>query len=396
VTPEVAELLTTLRRRTSMKWAGLQEPQDPIPAWVAEMDFEVATAIRSAVIDAVGASDLGYPDHHSPALREAVTTWTSREWDWSVEPQDVYVLADAVRGVEMSILALTSPGDPVIVLTPSYPPLLAAVTDHGRRLVQSELVRPHGRWQMDLEAVAEELDRGARMLVMSNPHNPTGVIFTPSELSELVRLAADHGAVVVSDEIHAPLTYRECGFLHRPTALSCASAPAHTVTVTSTSKAWNTPGLRCGLMIAQDRALRDALGGLPVKLHKGSSIVGIVAAIAAITEGGEWLRQVMETLQGNRRRVERFFTARGADIDYTSPEASYLAWFRRSAVDLSRESSLAAHIREAGGVVLNDGNDFGRGGAGWARLNFATPPALLDEILDRVGHALDTPAPAAG
>lgn len=391
MTPEAAALLTDLRRRTSMKWAGLHAEQDPIPAWVAEMDFQVATQIRRAVVDAVNASDLGYPDHHSPALRDAVATWTRSEWQWSVGREDVYILPDAVRGVEMSILALTSPGDPVIVLTPSYPPLLAAVTDHGRQLVQSELVRPRGRWQLDLTGIAAELERGARMVVMSNPHNPTGVIFTSRELDQLVRLAAEHRAVVVSDEIHAPMTYRGCGFVHRPTALSGAAAPEHTVTVTSTSKAWNTPGLRCGFMIIQDPALRASLDRLPVKLHKGCSVVGILAAIAAITEGREWLGQTMDVLHANRSTVEDFFTDRAVDIDYTSPEASYLAWFRRTTSDAAHGPSLAARIRQVGGVVLNDGGDFGSGGAGWARLNFATPAPLLDEILRRVGHALDQP-----
>ena len=375
--------LAELRRRQSVKWQTYAS--DVIPAWIAEMDFPVAQAIRERLDECVAASDFGYPQPAPRHLHERVGRWMHDDYGWSVEPDEVVVLPDVVRGVELALLCHTAPGDAVIVPTPSYPPLLAAVRDHGRVLVEAALVHGEQGWMVDEAALEKYFVQGATAIILSSPQNPTGKVFTVEELRTIVDLAAHHGAVVISDEIHAPLVFDP--WRHVPTATVSSLARDVTVTVTSTSKAWNLPGLRCAVLIAQRPELLRPVLDLPVKMRKGSSIVGIEAAVAALDHGQSWLAAVKTVLVGNRDTVARFFAERWPTIPHTPPEATYLAWFDLNGMACGYDA--AEHFLTEGKVALSDGQHFGKAGAGWLRLNFATTPAVLAEVLDGVDRALE-------
>ncbi len=380
----LASDLARLRRRTSIKWSGFGDSDAAIPAWIAEMDFEVAVPIVEAVTEAVRTSDLGYPDHHSVSLKQAVSRWMTRDFDWPISADDVYVLPDAVRGVELALLAVTNPGDVVVVPTPVYPPLLAAVGDHGRRLVESPYRWTGQTWELDLQQIEDHFAAGARAIIVCNPQNPTGTVLSDAEIQALGVILERYDAYVISDEIHAPLTFLDDR--HRPLASVSEALRERTLTVTSTSKAWNTPGLRCGVLLVENKTVRVTLDALPVKLHKGASIVGIVASIAAIDAGGPWLADTRNRLRLNRDYVRDCLAENAPQIRFRTPDATYLAWL---GVDAGSSVDLAQVVGDRARVILSDGAAYGQGGAGWVRLNFGTTAPVLEEIMARVVPVLN-------
>jgi cystathionine beta-lyase len=383
--PETLDALDigVLRRRHSAKWSVY--PDDVIPAWVAEMDFPLAAPIRERLRAAIDAGDVGYPAADHCGVREALSEWLARSYGWEPDPSEaVFVLPDAVRGVELAILTHTEPGDAIAVPTPVYPPFLAVVREHGRRLVEVELARVDGRFAIDLEALAATLAAGARMVLLCHPHNPTGHINETEELAALAELAAAAGAVVVSDEIHSPLILD--GSVHVPFATVSPAAAACAITVTSTSKAWNVPGLRTAFMIAESEAMRAPILALPPRRRGGCSILGLEASIAALRDGGPWLEAVRAVLARNQRLVVEAVADTLPGVAIVAPRATYLAWLdcRELALPDGPFTFFLDHAR----VALSDGAAFGRGGEGHVRLNFATGRAVLGEILERMARAI--------
>jgi cystathionine beta-lyase len=373
--------LAVLRRRRSIKWRSY--PPDVIPAWIAEMDFPLAAPIGERLRAATEAGDLGYPAPDASGPREALAGWLSREYGWNPAPDAVVVVADAMRGIELAIAAHSTPGDAIVVPTPVYPPFLAAVRDAHRKLVEVPLVRRADRFALNLPAIAEAFETGARMLLLCNPHNPTGHVTDAAELAALVDAARARRAVIVSDEVHSPLTAAGVPFV--PIVRSSRAAAACTITVTAASKAWNTPGLRCAFLVAEDPDLLDPVLALPLRSRKGVGILGIEASIAAYSAGEEWRAALRALLDRNRRLVVEAGAAwDGVEVCY--PDATYLAWL--DCRPLSLPGGPYRFFLDHAGVALSDGAAFGSGGDGFVRLNFATGRGVLAEILERIERAL--------
>jgi cystathionine beta-lyase len=382
--PEMLDALEigVLRQRRSAKWTAY--PDDVIPAWVAEMDFPLADPIRERLRAAIEAGDLGYPAPDRCGAREALAEWLARSHGWAPDPEAILVLPDAMRGVELALLAHTAPGDAIAVPTPVYPPFLAVVREHGRRLVEVELARSDGRFALDLDGLAAALADGARMILLCHPHNPTGHVNEREDLVALAELAAAHAATVLSDEIHAPLILD--GSAHVPFSTVSAAAAACAVTVTSTSKAWNIPGLRTAFLIAEDEAMRAPILELGPRARMGCSILGLEATITALRCGGPWLDAVLGVLARNARLVVEAVASSLPGVEIVAPRATYLAWL--DCRSLAVPDGPHAFFLERARVALSDGAVFGRGGDGHVRLNFATSHGLLAEILERMAHAV--------
>ena len=374
--------LAALRSRRSAKWTAY--PADVIPAWVAEMDFPIAEPIRERLRAAIDADDLGYPSPDRCGVREALAAWLARSQGWDPGADAVMVLPDAVRGIELALLAHTRPGDAIAVPTPVYPPFLSVVREHGRTLVEVALTRTEDRFALDLDGLARALDVGARMVLLCHPHNPTGHLNDAAELAALAELAADAGAVVVSDEIHAPLTLD--GTPHRPFAAVSARAASIAITLTSTSKAWNVAGLKTAFLIAEDEAMREPILALGPHARMGASILGLEASIAAFEEGGEWLEAVIVVLARNARTIAGALAPTLPGVRMIAPRATYLAWL--DCRDLGLPAQPHEFFLEHARVALSSGAAFGTGGEGHVRLNFATSPAVLAEILERMAGAV--------
>jgi cystathionine beta-lyase len=376
-----------LRRRRGEKWA--LHPPDVLPAWVAEMDFPLAAPVRRVVEEALALDDLGYPlEVRRDDLPALFAARMAERYGWSPDPGRVELLSDVVQGLYLALDRLSAPGDGVVVQTPVYPPFLAAVRQTGRRQVESPLRRSGeeggGGWAMELEDLRRVLDPGTRMLLLCNPQNPTGRVFTRAELEALAELALAHDLVVVSDEIHADLIYP--GHRHVAFASLGADVEARTVTLSSASKAFNIPGLRCAVAAFGSAALHRRFLTVPRPLRGGLGALGLAATRAAWTEGGPWLEAVRAYLLGNRARVAAFVEAELPGVEHVPPEASYLAWLDCRALGLgpSPQRFFLEHAR----VALSAGEAFGRPGTGFVRLNFATSRGLLDEILARLAGAL--------
>jgi cystathionine beta-lyase len=372
-----------LEGRRGTKWR--RYGATAIAAWVADMDYPIADEVRRAIGALFDADDLGYPD---PALDSAVrTAFATRARDrygMVVEPGEVVLVSDVVQAIYLSLLAFTEPGDGVVFLTPAYPPFASAVAETGRSAVRCPLVRGRARYEVDVDQLGSLVrTRGCRVLLLCNPHNPTGRSFTRDELDAVASVALDADLVVVSDEIHADLTLP--GSTHVAFASLGSEVAARTVTLSSASKAFNVAGLRCAVAAFGSDALRQRFEQFPAHARGSVSVVGMVAALAAWEQAGAWLEAVLAHLAANRDLVS-VFAERHLPGAYSPPEATYLSWLDLAAYDLGEDPSV--WLRANARVALSPGPDFGVEGRGHVRLNFATSRPVLEEMLERLGAAL--------
>lgn len=374
--------LEALRRRRTVKWT-LHGP-DVLAAWVAEMDFAVAEPVRAAILDAVDREEFGYATADPSALTEACAGFLARRYGWTVSPTRVFPVADVLAGIGGALDRFSPAGCPVIVPTPAYPPFFAVVGFGGRVPVEVPLVEhPDGRHALDLDAIDAALRAGARAVLLCNPQNPTGTVFERDELAALAMMVDRHGARVVADELHGPLVYP--GRVHVPYPTVSDAAATHSVVVTSTSKAWNTPGLKCAQVVVPGRDDAQSWRSLPAFAVADATPLGVAAATAAYTDGGPWLADLLVYLDGNRHHLAELLAAELPGVRYRPPDATYLAWLDCTALGLEDP---AGWFLEHARVAVNDGPPFGAGAEQWVRLNFGTSRSLLQRIVGQMGDAL--------
>lgn len=373
--------LDQLRQRSSVKWR-MYAP-DVIPAWVAEMDVELAEPITRTLQRAIATGDTGYAYPHE--LGEALGVFTATRWDWIVDPSCVLAVADVLTGVGHALIALTEPGEAVVITSPVYPPFFTTVERMAHREVRDiPLQWDGGRYILDREGLEQAFAQpSTRAFLMCSPHNPTGRVFDREELAFIAALAAQHDVIVVSDEIHAPTAYLDRAFV--PYLSVAGDMPA--VSVVSASKAWNLAGLKCAQVVASTPALAARLRErIPLEVQHGTGHLGALAAVAAYTEGQPWLDALLEELQGNAGHLRALLEARLPQVRFAEPEASFLAWLDCRELELAQDPS--AFFLAHGRVALNAGPTFGPDGAGFARLNFATSREVLEEVVDRMVAAV--------
>ncbi len=369
--------LEELRARRSAKWSLY--PADVLPAWVAEMDFPLADPVRRAVHEAVDRGDCGYATKGD--LGEAFARWAGRRWGWSVVPEDVHLVCDVVTGIAEILRVATSPGDGVVIEPPVYPPFAGTVRSLGRRVIEAPLGRRDGGWAPDLAAIEDAYRAGARVHLLCSPQNPTGLVYGRDALVAIAELAAQHGVLVLSDEIHAPLTL--AGAEHRPFPSVSDAARETAIVLTSASKAWNVAGLKAAMMVASGKRPRDVLARLPPETPFHAGHLGVLAARAAFSEGDPWLAETLAILDRNRALLAELLAARAPAVAYVPPRAGYLAWLDFRAVAGAGDDPARA-LRDRGRVALSSGPTFGTQGKGFARLNMGTTRALLEEAVTRI------------
>lgn len=372
-----------LRSREGVKWR--RYPPDVLPAFVADMDFAVAPAVQEVIERLVGRNDYGYGQmEDGERVANAFARRMQARYGWGVDPELTLCPIDVVQGIVAAIVALTSPGDGVVAQTPVYPPFLKAVEDTGRRLVENPLVDSGESFVVDGDGLRSAVDAGTRMILLCNPHNPTGRVLTRDELETIAAVAIERDLVIVADEIHSELLYPPAR--HIPIASLGPEVAARTVTLTSATKAFNIAGLRCSVAAFGGAALHNRFAaGIPDHLLGRPNRLGVEATITAWAQGDEWLERVLGYLDHNRRRVAEAVCAAG--IRHHAPEGTYLAWLDCAALDLPGQSPYEFFLERAK-VGLSDGAEFGAPGVGCVRLNFATSAEVLDEILDRMTSAL--------
>jgi cystathionine beta-lyase len=364
-----------LRRAGSAKWTYCGD--DELPAWVAEMDVRPCPAIQDAIRDAVERGTFGYPplDTRPAGLPQAVAAFARDRYGWTVDEALIVPCGDVMSGVRFAVETLCERA-PVVVPVPSYRPLLDVVALTGRTLVTVPALDADRR--LDVAAIDAAFAAGARTLLLCSPHNPLGRVWTRPELEALRDVVLRSGARVVSDEIHAPLVLP--GARHVPYALLDGTAE-HVTTVTSASKAWNIPGVKCAQIITGSAADRAALAAAPHVANHGLGSLGIAATVAAYTTGRPWLDAVVEDLARRREELAALLAERLPRVAWTPPEGTYLGW-----LELPGDDDPAVRARAAG-VLVSQGREFGPGFERCTRLVFATSTERLRRIVDRLAVA---------
>jgi cysteine-S-conjugate beta-lyase len=374
--PTLTELsLERLRQRRSAKWSHYED--DVLPAWVAEMDFPLAAAVKRALLEAIEIDDCGYANPEE--LGEAFAGFAAERHGWAVDPASVSPSSDVVGAITAVLKEIAAPGDRVVINTPVYHPFFAVIEEAGCELAEVPLAGT----SLDVEGIEREFADGAVALILCSPHNPTGSVPSREELEAIAAAAAHHGAWVLADEIHAPLTLP--GAEHVPFLTVSEQARQRGIAFWSASKAFNLAGLRCAEIVTASAEAAQMIAGLPVSAtHCGH--LGAIGSIAAFREGGSWLDEALAVLDHNRGLLAQLLEDRLPQVHYRQPQAGYLAWLDLREFGLGPDPSQP--ILERGRLALSPGPQFGPQGAGFARLNLGTSPALVEEAVERIAQAV--------
>jgi cystathionine beta-lyase len=370
------------RHSDSEKW---RFSDDLLPMWVADMDFKAPPAVLEALHRRVDHGIFGY-HHESPTVRQAVVDWVAQRYHWKIDPAWLIFPPDVMVGMNWAAQSVARPGDGVLLQSPVYRPFFRLVRYGDFHLQDAPLVQDEaGRWQIDMAALEEAVDDRSRLFLLCNPQNPTGRVFTRTELEKLAEFALRHDLIILSDEIHADLIYS--GSKHIPIASLDEEVAQRTITFIAPSKTFSLAGLKTGVGIIPNPELRQRMKAAARGLIVIVNVLGMVALETAYREGGPWLDALLRYLEGNRDRLMAALdTGELPGVRMAPPEGTFLAWldFRHT----PWADAPARHIREQAHVVLNEGTWFGEKGQGFVRLNFGCPRATLDEGIARIARAL--------
>ena len=367
------------RATNSYKWDSA--PEGVLPMWVADMDFRTAPAIIDALQKRVAHGIFGYtrvPD----AYYDAVTSWFSRRHGWDLDREWIIYTSGVVPAVSAVIKALTVPGDKVIVQTPVYNCFFSSIRNNGCEIVSNPLRRTADTYEMDFDALERcATDPRAKVMLLCNPHNPAGRVWTPDELTRLGNICLRNGVTVVADEIHCELVYQ--GFKYTPFA-SLSDAFLHrSVTCVSPSKAFNIAGLQIANIVAFDNDLRSRIDKA-ININEVCDVnpFGVAATIAAYNEGEEWLNQLVDYLHGNYEAMAEFCRRELPEFPITRLEGTYLVWMDCSSLGMPSDALEHALLDDAR-LWLNAGTMYGAEGEGYMRWNIACPRSVMLDGLNR-------------
>ncbi len=380
--PSLAELQT----HRSEKWRAF--PREILPLPVAEMDFPIAEPIREVILQMVNKSDLGYLGS-IPEMGAAFAGFAKRRWHWDVESNFVRIATDVGVAVVELLRVFAQPGEKVLISSPVYQNFYTWIRETKVEMIdvpfKPESSASDGTgWSHDWDGIEKAYQSGIKVHLLCSPHNPLGKVYSKEDLLRIIGLAKKNNVVVISDEIHAPLTFKESQFT--PFLSLGADAAEVGVCVTAASKGWNIAGLKCAIIVSQGEKMHEQLNNLAPAMHYRASLLGAFATVAAFESGEVWLDSALEILDQNRRLVANLVSSRIPAIGYNLPHCSYLAWLDLSQLNLGEDPCAA--LVERAKVAFNPGHIYGALGKDYARLNFATSPAIITEAFDRIASAL--------
>lgn len=379
--PNLAELQT----HRSEKWRGF--PNDVLPLPVAEMDFPVAQPIRELLSEMVTRSDLGYLGA-IPELGAGFAHFAGTRWNWEVDPLQVRAATDVGVAVVEILRVFTQPGDSILLSSPVYHNFYNWINETKLNLVDVPFERTgdesRNPWEINWDGIEKAYASGLKVHILCSPHNPLGRIYSKEELLRLVALAKRYEVLIISDEIHAPLTFK--GNTFTPMLSLGPDAEAVAITVTAASKGWNIAGLKCAIIVSQNEDMKSKLATMPMAVHYRASLLGGFATAIAFAEGEVWLDTVMENLDHNRHMIKELLSSQLPSVRYHIPDNSYLAWLDLEALNLGDDPSIT--LIEKGRVAFNAGHTFGKQSSQYVRLNFATSPTIITEAIHRISRAI--------
>ena len=381
--PDLASLL----QHKSEKWTGFARDVLPLP--VAEMDFPVAEPIKKILHAMVDASDLGYLGS-IPEMGTSFAHFAQERWNWEVDPLQVRIGTDVGVAVVEILRVIAKPGDKVIINSPVYQNFYNWLVETGMEKVDVPFTRTgsdegsNNPWELNWPEIESAYASGIKVHMICSPHNPLGRIYTKEELLRFVGLAKKYNVIIISDEIHAPLTFKDSVFI--PTLALGPDAESVCITVTAASKGWNIAGLKCAIIITQNEEMKEKMTHLPFALHYRASLPGAYASAIAFKEGGIWLDTVIAILDQNRYLIQDLLAATLPSVKYHIPQNGYLAWLDLTALNLGEDPG--ATLIERGKVAFNSGHFYAPQTSQYVRLNFATSPEIITEAIHRIRKAL--------
>jgi cystathionine beta-lyase len=378
--------LTDRAKTYSIKFdfEGRGKPTDALPLWVADMDFKAPPCVLDALKKEAEHGIFGYSDT-GREYYETVALWQSERFGYNTQESWLVKSPGIVVAIHIAVRGLTEPGDAVLIQTPVYHPFHSAVTLTGRKLITNELINEadSGHYIIDFEDFEAKIAQNrVKLFVLCNPHNPVGRVWTKEELTRMGEICLRYGVTVVSDEIHQDFVYGG----HRHTVFANLSPELADITVTCTapSKTFNLAGLMLSNIFIANEGLR--VGFLKEYERAGLSqlgVMGIIACKAAYEGGADWLAELLAYLQGNMDLIEQWAAAHPDSVRFRKPEGTYLAWldFRQLGLSTKALDDLVANKAK---VWLSGGTGFGASGAGFLRLNAASPRSIIKEALRRL------------
>lgn len=362
----------------SYKWDSTPNA-DVLPLWVADMDFRTAPPIIEALEQRVAHGIFGYtrvPDEYY----NAVTHWFARRHDWEFPQEWIQYTSGVVPAISAIIKAITTPGDRVMVQTPVYNCFFSSIRNNGCELVSNPLLRTGNTYHIDFDDMESKIaDQHVKVLLLCNPHNPAGRVWSRNELLQIDKICSRHGVTVISDEIHCELVYAP----HKYTPFASLSCASRWVTCVSPSKAFNMAGLQIASIITDDKDLRQRIDRA-ININEVCDVnpFGVIATIAAYNHGESWLNELLEYLHANYEFMHEFCSKHLPQFPIMELEGTYLVWMDCSAMHTNSEQLEEALIDKAH-LWLNAGNMYGAEGEGYMRWNIACPRQVLAEALNR-------------
>ncbi|WP_160112470.1 MalY/PatB family protein [Salicibibacter kimchii] len=377
------------KNTNSMKWDNVKavyQNDDLWPMWVADMDFRAPDPVLKALDDVTKHGVFGY--HHPPhSLRQAIRDWASRRFGWEIKPEALTFTPGVVPAIHHLINAYTDEGDGIIIQTPVYHPFFALLQSNRRTLLENRLVEGEdGKYKIDVDDLETHMKNGAKMIILCNPHNPVGRVWSESELAKIAELCTRYDVTVISDEIHADLILQGN---HTPLAKLEEAKNLQVATCMAPSKTFNLASLQLSYVIFNDEEMQKKL-----EQQMKQNFMGIgnpyasAAAEAAYRHGEPWLEALLDYVQGNVNYVNERLQKEMPSIGFAKPEATYLLWLDFRKLELTQDD-LQDWLRKEGKIALNDGHMFGKAGSGFARMNVAAPREHIVEGLNRLKTAYD-------
>lgn len=362
-------------------------PEDILPMWVADMDFRTSSYIEDALIERAKEGVFGYSEAKTPYF-EIVRDWMVRRHNWSPKEEWLVKTPGVVTALAMAVKAYTEPGDAVLIQLPVYYPFAEVIEDNGRRVVSSDLYRGgDNRYHTDFEDFEQKItDNKVKLLLLCNPHNPVGRVWTREELIRLGDICVKHDVIVASDEIHEDFVFAG---KHQVFAGLKEEYEDRCIVCTSPSKTFNLVTMVLSNIFIPNSDLRkrfrkqlDAAGISQL------GVMGLIACETAYSKGEEWYLTMLEYVRGNIAFVKKYVAQNLPGVTMTEHEGTYLVWLDFSGTGLS-DAEIEDRIVHKAKLWLDGGTMFGESGKGFQRINVACPRSVLEEAMERLKEALD-------
>jgi cystathionine beta-lyase len=361
--------------------------KDVIPMWVADMDFNTPDFIIKSLQNRLNHEIFGY-SFRPPEYFLSIIDWLECRHNWTVEKEWICFCPGIVPALNFCTLAFTQPGDSIIVQPPVYFPFFSAAESHGRKLIYNRLIESDGKWVMDYDSLIAGIDGKTKMIIISNPHNPIGRVWTPDELNKLADICLKNNILILSDEIHCDLVLP--GFCHTPFAKLSEKISENTITCIAPSKTFNLAGLSTSSVIISNPVLRKSFNRIVENLHVGNgNIFGTIASIAAYSHGHQWLDALLDYIDHNIDFVEDYCRKMIPEIIPVQPEATYMIWLDCRKFGMTGKELQNFFVNRAV-VGMNEGSTFGPGGEGFMRMNLAITHQTVMKAMEQIEKAVSS------